>query len=641
MTWSSPSISRSITRSDRSAAAAPCEHILKGQDAGAHGFSLGIPDKGQKVSQPRYAHVLREYSFIADGERGAVVGPDGSIVWLCVPRWDSPAVFSSLLGGDGFYAVAPADPWHVWGGYYENGSLIWRSRWVGQAVTECREALAMPADPHRVVVLRRVDAVDGPAGVEVALDLRAGFGRSRMRDLSLEDGYWSGRSGGIRFRWSGAEQARPDRDGRLTLALDLPAGGHHDLVLEIADRTLRGAPPDPAAAWEATEQAWSDAVPACDGLIAARDARHAYAVLVGLTASAGGMAAAATTSLPERLEGGRNYDYRYAWIRDQCYAGLAVAAHGPNPLLDKAVRFVTQRLHDDGPDLMPAYTVGGEPIPDEKQLRLPGYPGASARTGNRVCGQFQLDCLGEALQLIAAAARLDMITADGWRAAETAAEAIGARWTEPDAGLWELENQRWTHSRLACVAGLRAIAAAAPTPAGGCGNRRAARWSGLADQIMAGLGSAVHATGRWQRSASDDRVDASLLLPAVRGAVPAADPRSRATLRAVEQELTHDGYVYRFRHDTRPLSQAEGAFLLCGFWMAKAAHACGDDVKAARWFERNRAACGPAGLYTEEYDVHQRQLRGNLPQAFVHAAMLEGAVTLSGSSTCPARAAGL
>ena len=116
------------------------------------------------------------------------------------------------------------------------------------------------------------------------------------------------------------------------------------------------------------------------------------------------MVAAPTTSLPERLEGVRNYDYRYAWIRDQCYAGLAVASHGPHPLLDNAVRFITDRVLADGPDLLPAYTASGGRIPSERSLRLPGYPGGTARAGNRVSKQFQLDGLGEVLQLLAAAA---------------------------------------------------------------------------------------------------------------------------------------------------------------------------------------------------------------------------------------------
>ncbi len=222
------------------------------------------------------------------------------------------------------------------------------------------------------------------------------------------------------------------------------------------------------------------------------------------------------------------------------------------------------------------------------------------------------------------------------RAAEVAASAIERRWREPEAGIWELHDDHWTHSRLCCVAGLRAMAAA--TAAGGThpagnGSRHAARWSSLADAIMAGMDQSVHASGRWKRAIGDDRVDASLLPSVLRGAVPPADPRSVATVAAVADELADDGFVYRFRHDSLPLHEAEGAFLLCGFWMALTAHVRGDDVEAAHWFERNRAACGPAGLYTEEYDVHQRQLRGNLPQAFVHAAMLECAVRLSGEAS--------
>ncbi|WP_264001054.1 glycoside hydrolase family 15 protein, partial [Mycobacterium pseudoshottsii] len=143
------------------------------------------------------------------------------------------------------------------------------------------------------------------------------------------------------------------------------------------------------------------------------------------------------------------------------------------------------------------------------------------------------------------------------------------------------------------------------------------------DTILAASGDCVHPSGRWQRAPDDPRVDAALLVPALRGAVPPDDPRSTATLRAVLGELEDDGYVYRFRHDERPLAEAEGAFLLCGFWAALACLQQGDMVRATRYFERNRAGCGPPGLFGEEYDVEQRQLRGNLPQAFVHALLIE------------------
>jgi GH15 family glucan-1,4-alpha-glucosidase len=337
------------------------------------------------------------------------------------------------------------------------------------------------------------------------------------------------------------------------------------------------------------------------------------------------MVAAATMSLPERADTGRNYDYRYAWIRDQAYAGIAAASAGAYDLLDAAAGFVSARLLDDGPGLKPAYTVAGGPVPSEQTLDLAGYPGGSDKTGNWVNQQFQLDAFGEALQLLATAARLDRLTRDGWQAARAAADAIAKRWPEPDAGIWELGDHPWTHSRLACVAGLRAIAALSPadTGFGDC--------AALADTILAETArTAAHPDGYWQRSPDDPRPDAALLLPPVRGALPASDPRTLATLRAVRDELAREEYVYRFRHDQRPLGDAEGAFLLCGFIMALAEHQQGDELSAIRYFERNRAACGPPGLLAEEYDVVQRQLRGNLPQAFVHALLLECATQLAG-----------
>jgi GH15 family glucan-1,4-alpha-glucosidase len=204
-----------------------------------------------------------------------------------------------------------------------------------------------------------------------------------------------------------------------------------------------------------------------------------------------------------------------------------------------------------------------------------------------------------------------------------AAAAIERRWTEPDAGIWEIDNRPWTHSRLICAAGLRAAAAVV-------GGARMASWTALADKIVAETSAtSLHPEGRWQRSPGDPRVDGALLLPGLRGAVPAHDPRSVTTLEAYLRDLTHDGYAYRFRHDERPLYEAEGAFVLCGFWTAMALASQGREVEARAWHERSVAACGPPQLFSEEYDVRQHQMRGNLPQAFVHALMLESSAALS------------
>jgi hypothetical protein len=584
-------------------------------------YSTGTcDDPGLSRPQP-----LRDYALVADGERGALVGPHGEYAWMCAPRWDSGAVFSGLIGGPGGYAVTPVGRC-VWGGYYEEGTLIWRSRWVTRdnGGVECREALAFPGDPHRAVVLRRVVAQDQPVKMRAVLEPAADFGSDTVRDLARDSrGVWHGRAGDLRLRWSGAAGAQL-RGGRLELGFQARPGTPCDLVLELSDRPFDDPPPDAEAAWQATETAWREAVPDLSGVLAPRDTRHAYAVMRGLTGTSGGMVAAATTSLPERADEGRNYDYRYVWIRDQCYAGQAVAAAGPHPLLDDAVRFVAARLQQDGPDLVPAYTVDARPVPDQRRLDLPGYPGGYDLVGNRVRHQFQLDAFGESLLLLAAAARHDRLDADGWKAAAVAAEAIEGRWQEPDAGIWELEPRNWTHSRLVCAAGLRAIAGAgAPAP-------QAARWNGLADTVVAATDrTGLHPTGRWQRSPGDGALDAALLLPALRGAVPAGDPRSVATLDAYLAELTDDHFAYRFRHDQRPPAVAEGAFVMCGFAVAMAEHQQGRTASAYRWFERNRAACGPARLLSEEYDIAQREMRGNLPQAFVHALLLESSARLA------------
>ncbi|EFF94324.1 glycosyl hydrolase [Streptomyces sp. e14] len=297
---------------------------------------------------------------------------------------------------------------------------------------------------------------------------------------------------------------------------------------------------------------------------------------------------------------------------------------GAPELLDAAVHFVGERLRSDGPRLAPAYTVHGRPVPDQRELGLPGYPGGSSRIGNHVGEQFQLDAFGESLLLFAAAERAGRLDAEGWKAADLAVRTVADRWREPDAGIWELEPRQWTHSRLTCVAGLRALAGAAPRqPLAGTCER-------LADTLFAeACATAVHPDGHWQRATDDPGIDAALLLPALRGALPARDPRTRATLAACRAHLTQDHFVYRFRHDDRPLEQAEGAFVLCGFVMALAEHQQGNDTEAYRWFERSRGACGASGLYAEEFDIAQRQLRGNLPQAFVHALLLESAARLA------------
>ncbi|MGA5544704.1 glycoside hydrolase family 15 protein [Mycobacterium sp. NPDC051198] len=570
-------------------------------------------------------HVLREYALLADGHRGALIGPSGDVCWMCAPGWDDDAVFASLIGGRSVFAITPTEQF-VWGGHYEEGSLIWRSRWVTRdSIIECREALAFPGHVRRAVLLRRLTAVRGDARAEAVFSPAARFGQRAMTHLVRDhEDRWHAMVGELQMRLTGLPHAAVSRDRGVSLNAELhvPEGAFVDLVVELSVPGPAGPPPDPDVLWARTETHWRAEVPALSMSIAPRDARHSYAVLRGMTPPGGGTVAAATMSLPERADAGRNYDYRYVWIRDQCYVGQAAAVDAAHPLLDDAVGFVARQLLADGADLKPVYTVNGGPVPDERSLRLPGYPGGSDVLGNRAHSQFQLDIFGEALLLFAASARHGHIDGPLLRAGSAAIDAIGSRWREPDAGIWEIETQRWAHSRLMCVAGLRAIA---PYVRGS----EAASAESLADAILASCADCHHPSGRWQRAPDDPRVDAALLIAAIRGAIPVDDPRSIGTLRAIASELTDDGFVYRFRHDDRPLSATEGAFVLCGFWSAVANHQLGNAVIAGRYFERNRAACGPPALLCEEYDVIEHQLRGNIPQAFAHAQLIETSLRLA------------
>ena len=439
-----------------------------------------------------------------------LIGPRGDIVWLCFPRWNDQAILTTLLGGAGEYTTSPTGV-YVWGGSYETGTLIWRSRWVThQGIVECREALAYPGDPGMAVLLRSVTAVDGPASLRVWLDLRHGEGR------------------------------RAGCTARMTAGL---AGS---------------------------------AVPASVGLVGRRPPSEA-----GPTAGRGSCSAWHCPRAGAAISCLRSPTGPSAARRVPRHRSRRRRSRGGDAPCQR-------RILADGPELRPAYTRSGGIVPEESRLGLPGYSGGSPDVvSNRVTKQFQLDALGEALQLFAAAGEAGRLDPDAEHATETAVAAIGRRWRDPEAGMWELEDRFWTQSRLSCVAGLRAAAAIPPRAAGGGVAGTGGR--GAAETTRRCLAP----DGRWRRAADDPRLDAGLLLAPIRGALPPADPRSQATLAGYLSGLTEDGYAYRFRQDCRPLHAAEGAFLFCGYIVALALQQQGDSVAAARWFERNRAACGP------------------------------------------------
>ena len=525
------------------------------------------PGRSPRMTAGFAPHVLREYAFVADGCRGALIGPRGDIAWLCAPRWDSDAVISALVGGPGIYAVTPTET-HVWGGYYEPG----------------QPGLALPLDHdlrlHRVPGGAGLPGRPGhcascyagsrpsraPPRVRVVLDLRAAFGAADLTDVRRDDaGTWSARTGDLNVRWQGAPRPCRNEHGQLVADLVVPAGTQHDLVLEIGQRRPGSAARTGPALVEHSRLLGRRGARTSTGRLGPRDARHAYAVLRGLTTPGGGMVAAATLGLPERAEAGRNYDYRYVWLRDQAYAGLAAAVDEPHPLLDDAVAFASPACSSTATRSHRRTGPTAAPCRRESTLALPGYPGGKVVVGNWVNGQFQLDAMGEVLQLLARAAELDHLDVDGHRAMQTTVDVIATRWQEPEAGIWELSDAWWTQSRLSVVAGLRAAARQLDGP-------QARRCEVLADAVLAQTSATclrarrrVATKPRPRRHRRQPPAAARARRASRRGPPHHQDPRGGHAVSS-----TRDGYVYRFDPDGRPLGEAEGAFLLCGFTMALA-----------------------------------------------------------------------
>jgi alpha,alpha-trehalase len=568
---------------------------------------------------------IRDFAFIADGNRGALIGPNGDVSWMCFPGWSDPAVFAKLLDPKGIFDIYPVDHF-VTGGHYEESSLIWHSRWVTHhAILESRDALAYPSTPERAILLRRVVALEGGGDVVIEFAPAADYGRRALKGWRRNGDVFVARAGALATRLvvpSSVEVISSSGADGLAFHLKVMPGECFDFVAEFSSgATNSDGPLDAEELWHATEATWRGSVPPCTGVTAAPDVRRSLAVLRGMTGDHGGTVAAATTSLPERDGSDRNYDYRFCWVRDTCYVGQAGAAiAGGEAILDDAVRWVGNRLREAGTHTSPAYLGNGDPIFPPEKLNLPGYPGGTDVVGNRVREQFQLDLFGDSLLLFARAASAGRLDLEGWRAAEIALDAIEQHWDEPEAGIWELQPNRWTQSRLICVAGLRAISYS-DAPAAW-----SARAFSLADHLLDQTNAtSLHPSGRWQRAPNDDRVDAALLLAEIRGALLPSDPRSAMTRDCIAQELVKDHYLYRYKDPGDELGDGEGAFLICNFWMALAQFGAGASVESARWFERGRSAMSTTGLFSEEFDTGQHQLRGNLPQAFVHATLVEAA----------------
>lgn len=599
---------------------------------------------GDGVAPGRSLAGVGRYALIGDTRTGALCGPDGSIDWLCVPRFDGAPVFGALVGGPaaGRFAVGPAGGSRMRGCRYRPRTCTVETSWEvdGGEVTVVDGMVADVAGAALagLVLVRRVE-VRGRA-VELTIDFDPRFGWSRSRPRSRRVGGAVVASHGadaVALAVSGGRLVEPGRRTQVAVAPGEPLS----MVMTAASRepVVVGDPHESWATLREDEQGWRDW---CGDMNL--PGVHDEAVLRSLLtlrlltfSPSGAPVAAPTTSLPEELGGTRDWDYRYAWPRD---ASMGIAAFLEAGRPDEAHRFLTWLLHAsrlDRPRLPVMLTVFGTPVPDEVTLDWPGYEGSRpVRVGNAAGAQHQLDVYGWTLDAAAALVRqTGPVERATWRALAAFADFAAASWHQPDAGLWEVrgEPRHFVHSKLmAWVALDRALRLADSHPTA---RRRRRCWANARRELAV----AIHRSGidehrgRYRRAFDDDGLDAALLLLPGTGFEPPVSPRVARTVAAIRRELAAGGpLLYRYAPGTDGVAGAEGAFLACSFWLVRALAELGRRDEAAELLDELVVLGGPLGLYAEEVDTGSGDQLGNYPQALTHAALVQAAFAVATSA---------
>jgi GH15 family glucan-1,4-alpha-glucosidase len=581
---------------------------------------------------------IEDYGLIGDCETAALVGRDGSIDWLCWPRFDSEACFAALLGTpeNGRWLIAPeAAPARVTR-RYRRDTLILETRF------ECEQGAVtlvdfMPLRGENSDVVRLVVGEHGEVPMRMELVIRFGYGSVVPWVSRLEDGALRAVAGPdmLTLRTPVATHGV----GQKTVAqFRVPAGEIVPFVLSYRASHLTPALAiNPRAVLATTERWWRQWVGHANVEGDHRDAIvRSLITLKALTyAPTGGIVAAPTTSLPEAIGGVRNWDYRFCWLRDATLTLLALMDAGFFEEAQAWRDWLLRAVAGNAGDMQIMYGIAGERRLTEWQVPwLSGYEQSRpVRIGNAAYGQLQLDVYGELMDAMHHARRTGLSGSEsGWALQSELIRHLESIWALPDEGIWEARGprQHYTYSKvMAWVAIDRAIKACEcyglPGPV--------EDWRKLARKIHADVcARAVDARrGCFVRAYDSLDLDASLLLIPQLGFLPPTDARVRATLAAVERELVRDGFVLRY--DTRNaedgLPPGEGAFLACSFWLADAYEMCGQHDKAHALFNRLLAVRNDLGLLAEEYDPGGRRLVGNFPQAFSHVALVNTAMNLT------------
>ena len=590
---------------------------------------------------------IEDYAIIGDTQTAALVGRDGSIDWLCLPRFDSGACFAALLGDErhGRWLLTPKSAVRRTRRRYRPGTLILETEFETDdgivRVVDC-----MPPRDKDPDVVRVVQGVQGQVMMRMELVVRFDYGQVIPWVRNLNDVLYI--------------VAGPD-----SLSLHTPVATHGEGLTTVADFVVSEGqhvpfvliwhpshlpPPEGVkadVALEDTDAWWREWSSLCTYQGPWREeVVRSLITLKALTyAPTGGIVAAVTTSLPEALGGVRNWDYRFCWLRDATFTLYALMTAGYKEEASAWRDWLLRTVAGDPRQLQIMYGAAGERRLTEIELSwLPGYEGSSpVRIGNAAVGQFQLDVYGEVMDTLHQARRIGIET-DGfaWALQKHLLEFLESGWKEPDEGIWEVRGPRrhFTHSKImAWVAVDRAVKdlecfGDTGHPSADKSREQLARWKRLRGDIhqqVCDLGYDAH-RGTFTQYYGSKELDASLLMIPLVGFLPVSDDRMCGTVKAIEQELVRDGFVQRYQTDLGAvdgLPPGEGTFLACTFWLADNYALMGRYAEARRLFQQLLSVCNDVGLLSEQYDPHTKRLLGNFPQAFSHVSLINTARNLS------------
>ncbi|MEU6193663.1 glycoside hydrolase family 15 protein [Streptomyces sp. NPDC047061] len=583
---------------------------------------------------------IEDYALIGDEQTAALVGRDGSIDWLCLPRFDSAACFARLLGDEdhGHWRIAPQGATTCTRRGYRPDTLVLDTEWETDGGT-VRVTDLMPQRDRAPDVVRIVEGVSGRVTVHSTLRLRFDYGSVIP---------WMRRSGGHRVAVAGPDSVwlRSDPSVR-TWGEDF--GTHSEFTVAEGERVAfvltwhpshEPRPPlvDPYEALRASVTDWRRWTARCTYAGPHRDTvvRSLITLKALSYAPTGGIVAAATSSLPEELGGVRNWDYRFCWLRDSTLTLGALLAAGYHKEAERWRDWLVRAVAGDPADLQIMYGLAGERrLPEFELPWLPGFAGSSpVRVGNGAVDQLQLDVYGEVMDSLSLARTAGLPTKPHMWAIQCALmKFLEKAWRQPDEGLWEVRGGRrhFVHSKvLVWVAADRAVRTL-EDHAELKGNLQG--WRALRDEVHQEVCDKGFDTQRntFTQYYGSRELDASLLLIPRVGFLPPDDPRVIGTVDAIRDDLGQNGFLRRYDTDAigvDGMPGGEGAFLACSFWLADALHMTGRTDEARQLFERLVGLVNDVGLLSEEYDPETGRQLGNFPQAFSHIGLVNTALTL-------------